>query len=392
MKKSLFVVLAIVMVLMMAVVAFADEEPIKIGISMPITGPSAEGGLKQVYAAEIARDMINENGGINGRPVELVVLDDAADAAQAATVAQELCDDEDIVGVVVHSGSAISAVTEQIFEENKMANLHPASSVDALSSYGYVYFIRNGVKSSALNPMIASYIVGEKPSKIGLLYQNSDGGADLSAYAHKVADAGFYDIVYEEKFNSGTEVDFSTLVTKLMSTDAELLWIFMNYTEGGTLLKQMLDMGCDIPVVADNWLTYTTTIEIAGAEGCKNLTCIGSPSPFTGLPITEEFLKRFAVKYGEGAVPNGPALDTFDAVMVIAQALEQGATKENLAQWIKNMDNLHEEKFVATNLINDTMSFDETGEIEDARFGMIRVNEKGEFYGAGWVEKVDFGF
>ena len=98
------------------------------------------------------------------------------------------------------------------------------------------------------------------------------------------------------------------------------------------------------------------------------------------------------MEYGEGAVPNGPALDTFDAVMVIAQALQQGATKENLAQWIKNMDNLHEDKFVATNLINDKMSFDESGEIEDALFGMIRVNENGEFYGAGWVDKVDFGF
>ena len=130
----------------------SSAETIYLGLSIPMTGPGAESGLKQKFSVEFAIRQLNEAGGINGAQIALITLDDAQDAAQAATVAQTLCDDQRITAVIAHSASAVSAVTQPIFEENRMPNLHPGSSVDSLSSFGYEYWWRNYPRNSEAYP------------------------------------------------------------------------------------------------------------------------------------------------------------------------------------------------------------------------------------------------
>lgn len=365
-----------------------DTTPIYIGVSVPLTGAGAEGGQKQHRSAEIAAKYINDNGGINGRPIELVVLDDAQDAAQAATVAQTLCDDERITAVIAHSSSAISSVTQPIFEENKMPNVSPSSSVDALSTYGYQYWWRQCAKSSKDMPYQFGLVVNHiKAQHLALIYQNTEVGNEIALVAKELESQGKFEVVLSEPFNSGTEVDFTTLVTKMMQTEADALLFQGSYTEGGTLLKQMLDMGCDLPVVSGSWMTYQTTIDLATAEGCKNLYCSVYPSPFGESDVHQYYIKEFEAIFGAGAIPNGPALCSFDSVIVIAEALRQGATRENLVDWICNRNNVHEGTFTVDGLLaGDGVTYLEEGEMAEAKFSSVRVNADGHFYWDGYID------
>lgn len=372
----------------------APPEPIYLGLSVPMTGTGAESGLKQKFSVEFAIRQLNEKGGIQGARVELITLDDAQDATQAATVAQTLCDDERITAVIAHSASAVSAVTQPIFEENNMPNIHPGSSVDSLSGFGYTYWWRNYPKNSNAYPSTCAYIVNDlKLTKVALIYQNAEMGVELSKYAAQVAASGKLEIVMDEAFNSGSENDFSTLITKVMATDAEAILFIGNYTEGGTLLKQMYDMGCKLPVVSNNWLTYQTTIDLAGAEACANLACICSPSPFSENETAKVYLEAFEKEFGEGAIPNGPAMCSYDAVFVIAKAMEEGATKENLAQWCKNVDGYHDGVFTVDGLISgDGISFEANGDLKAPQYTIVKVNENGKFYDEGLVDMAGFGY
>lgn len=374
----------------------ADKEgkKIYIGLSVPLTGAGAESGLKQKFSAEIAVAQINEAGGVNGAALELVVLDDAQDAAQAATVAQTFCDDERITAVIAHSASAVTAATQPVFEENKMPNISAASSVDSLSSFGYTYWWRNYAKNSNAYPSICAYVVNTlKAQKVALIYQNAEMGMELAKYAAQVQDDGKFEVVVNEAFNSGTETDFTTLITKVMASEAEAILFIGNYTEGGTLLKQMLDMGCRLPVVSNNWLTYQTTVDLAGADGCANLVCVCNPSPFTKNEVAVKYLAAFEQEFGEGAIPNGPAMCTYDAVYVIAKALSDGATKENIAQWCKNIGGYHEDVFTVDGLISgDGITFTSEGDLASPQYTVVKVDSTGKFCDDGLVDMTGFTY
>lgn len=100
-----------------------NEQPILIGFSNTISGVSSELGVNAMYGAEMAVLEINENGGIHGRQVELVIRDDEGDMETAIAVDNELKD----LGCVAIIGHGLSSVASGIVENaNKNdIELHP---------------------------------------------------------------------------------------------------------------------------------------------------------------------------------------------------------------------------------------------------------------------------
>lgn len=109
-------------------------KPYVIGVSVPLTGSAAMGGNYQLWASELAASEINAAGGVNGRLIEIKALDDAEDVTQAAIVAQEFCDDDEVIAVIAHSASTLTAITQPIFEEAGMPNISSCSSNSALAT------------------------------------------------------------------------------------------------------------------------------------------------------------------------------------------------------------------------------------------------------------------
>lgn len=365
------------------------SEPYYIGLSIPLSGSAALGGNYQLWASQYAADQINAEGGINGRKIELVAIDDAEDVSQAPIVAQKFCDDEKIVAVIAHSASSLTAATQPIFEAAGMPNLSSCSTVSKLSTYGYDYWLRTCVGNNSLCPSIAAFAKNNlKCSKIAIVYDNGDNGVTMKDSVIETCNKlGGMEIVAKEAYNTGIESDFSTIITKVKNSSTDCLVFQGNYTDGGAFLRQMYDLGLDIPIVSLSWLTYNTTIKLAGAEACKNLYCCVAPSPFGESKQKQEFLAAFQKEFGEDVIPTTPCLLNYDCVYAIAQALEEGATKENLAQWIKNYPGLHDgRKFVLKGLnLCDEYSIAENGDVAQYVVSVIGVKD-GKFYGWGSVD------
>ncbi len=368
----------------------ASGDPYVIGVSVPLTGSAAVGGNYQLWASEYAADEINAAGGINGRMIEIKALDDAEDVTQAAIVAQQFCDDESVVAVIAHSASTLTAITQPIFEEAGLCNISSCSSNSKLSTYGYEYWLRNIVSNDTLVP----YTVAFAKNNLGLtkgamVVSTTDNGATMATAVNETAPKLGVEILVSETYNAGTESDFSSIITKIMNSDAEVLFYQANYSDGGAFLRQMHDLGLDIPVVSLSWLTYTSTIELAGVEAAQNLYCTVCPSPFGGTESKQAFLDAFREEYGQDIIPTTPALLNYDCVYIIAQALEEGATKENLAQWIKNYPGLHDDYTFTLKGLNmcDEYSIDENGDVAQWQVDVIAVDEQGEFYDYGIVDE-----
>ncbi len=100
-------------------------DPIRVGLSAPITGNYAEFGENFRYSAEMAVKAINAKGGVLGRPVEVVVMDSKGDPKEAALIAQKLVEDPAIVAEVGDFTSTCCLAAAPIYERAGMVQLSP---------------------------------------------------------------------------------------------------------------------------------------------------------------------------------------------------------------------------------------------------------------------------
>lgn len=356
-----------------------EGENIRIGLACALSGANAAYGNFQLWAAELAAEEINAAGGINGRQVEIVPLDDAQDEAQAPIVAQNFCDDPTIVGVVAHGGSSLTAATQPIFEEAGLCNISPASSSNYLADLGYTQWLRIVVSDQAQAPRMAAFAKNNLGcSRMAIIYSNTDAGIGIVENIEAVSDQLGLEIVGKETYNPGTESDFSTLITKVKSLNPDVICLQSSYQDGGIILKQMHELGMDLPVVSLSTLTYRATIELAGVDAVQNLYCVCTFNPFSEAQVNKDFLAKYTAEFGENEIPSSPCGLTYDAVYVIAEAIRQGATRENLADWI--MNRVEGQEFVMEEmLLGPNVTWADNGNVDHFVSSVVRVDSEGEF-------------
>lgn len=360
--------------------AGGSTEPVRIGLACALSGSNAAYGDLQHWAANLAAEEINAAGGINGRTVEIVALDDGNEEAQAPIVAQNFCDDPTIIGVIAHGGSSLSAATQPIFEEAGLCNIAPASSSNYLSDLGYTQWMRIVVSDLAQAPRMAAFAKNNLGcSKMAMIYSNTDAGIGIVENIEAVSGKLGLEIVGKETYNPGTESDFSTLITKVKSENPDVVCLQSNYQDGGIILKQMKELGLDVPVVSLSTLTYRATIELAGVDAVQNLYCVCTFNPFSEAELNQRFLKKYTETYGEDQIPSSPCGLTYDAVYVIAQAVSQGAVRENLADWIMNRISGNAPFVMEHMLLGPNITWADNGNVSSFVSSVVRVDENGEF-------------
>jgi branched-chain amino acid transport system substrate-binding protein len=354
---------------------------IKFGLACPLTGNMASYGELMQLGAQIAADELNAKGGIKGQRVEIVAYDDKQDPKEAALVAQRFCDNEEIFAVISHGGSSMTLAAAPIYEAAKLSNMAPSSSNGKITEQGYEYFVRHVIRDDRQSPQCVSLMANNLGlKKIAIIYGNSDYGRGNLDYATKAAEQLGVQIVAAETYNPGLEKDFATLLTKIQKSGAEGVALYADYTDAGLILGQAYQLGMDnLTWVGQSALTYKKLIELAGAEALQNLYILVTFNPYdTGRPAVANFMNIFqGIRPGE--IPSEPCAFSYDIVNVFAQAIEAGATKENLAMYIKN-NVPGQTPFVATNiLLGDEVVWDSKGDVTPRGVEVLKVSPEGDF-------------
>lgn len=332
----------------------ADSETITIGLSIPITGALAESGEQAVNAAELACREINEAGGIDGKKVEYLALDDKMDSTEAAMCAQRFTENEDIVAVIGSLTSGTTLAVLPIYEDAGMPVICPTGNNDDLS--GYSNFIRIVMAASKEAPMVGAMVMNNlKASKVGVIYDNSDYGNTMVSASTEVVEKLGGEIVASEAYTAGTDKDFSVQLSKMLQMEADTIIIVGDYNEGSLIISQAETMGGfeNVKWAGDSYLLGDVLLERVGDSPlASNIYAACDYNPFSDT----ENHKRFARVYQEeyGLIPSEPAGFTYDAFTVIFDALKAGAGKENLVETIKSLE--------FTDLVcSDFVKFDENG-------------------------------
>ncbi len=358
----------------------SSGETLKIGIGCALTGTSATYGELMLLGAELAAEELNANGGVNGQMVEIVAYDDKQDPKEAALVAQRFCDNDEIFAVIAHGGSSLTLAAAPIYEAAGLTNMAPSSSASSVTEQGYQYLVRHVIREDRQAPQVIGFMANNLGmEKIAIVYANNDHGQGNLETSLEVAEQLGLEVVATETYNPGVEKDFSALLTKVKKAAPDGIAIYADYTEGGMILGQAYQQGMeDMIWVGQSSLTYSQLVELAGVEAVQNLYMTVTFNPYSTREPVVKFMEKFhEVRPDE--IPSEPCAFSYDIVNVFAQAIEAGATKENLALFIKNLVP-GQEPFVAKNLLlGDDVQWDSKGDVTPRGVEMLKVDENGQF-------------
>lgn len=248
----------------------AKEEPYKIGAVFSITGVGSFLGEPEKKTAEMIADEINKKGGINGHPLELIILDDESDTTKCNLAVKRLLKKDEVPVIIGPSRSGESMAVAPVAEEAQVPLISCAAShkiVTPVESRKWVFKVA-GSDSHVAGKMY-DYMKGKGISKIAIMSDSSGFGSSGREELLNLAPQYGITITADERFGP-QDTDVSAQMTKIRSTQPQAI---VNWSIGPTqvlAVKTWRDLGMDsIPLYQSHGFGNKKNIELAGkaAEG-----------------------------------------------------------------------------------------------------------------------------
>lgn len=310
-KNNLWIILGILIIAIILInilVFIPKSNTIKIGAILPLTGNVAYWGQPVGKGMEFAVNEINENGGIDGRKIKLIIEDSKGDPTEAVSALNKLLTIDDIITVSAHT-TAVSNAVAPVLEENKIPWIANAADTGLPLTYDYAFKTFYNAYDECKK--LVNHGSQEGMSKYGLLLPNMPWGEWCSK--------GVKEIVGEEntidlRYTFG-ETDFKTPLLKAKNEGVDgLFWIGFPF-ESNAINKQKTELEIKIPLLCGY-----------GHECVSDSSLSEIPKEYLEGYIIFDFVitTDFKEKYAElSSAEIIPAAFGYDEIYIIANALEK---------------------------------------------------------------------
>lgn len=325
-------------------------KPIKIGLGAMLTGDYASLGIDIKYGAEMA---VEKKGAILGHPVVLQTEDDGCAGPSSVAIAEKLCNDPLIVGLVGYMCSGGSKPASDIHNKYKVVMVSPSSTALELTARGIPIFFRTCWNDKIQARRAASFAYSRKWTKIAVIHDKSDYGQSLGEdFAEHIRLKGGK-ILAIEGVTRGDK-DFSPVLTKIKPLKPQLIYFGGMAAEGVLLARQMKRVSLRKThfMSDDGCYTEKDFIQAGGkaTNGCY-VTYAKQPDP--------DWVKKFEAKYGPKQTFSPQA---YDAANILMLAVEKAAEKRSDGSLVIG-------KRALRNAVADTKYNGITGEISFDPYG-----------------------
>lgn len=293
-----------------------------IAIVSSLSGDLAANGKDMANGAEMAlREAIAS--GMIAHTVNIEQYDDQGDPKIAVNVANQVCQNTNVVAVVGHLTSGCTLAAAPVYSRSNMPVVMPVPTNPEITEKGFRNIFRVPATDAEQAPFLARYVLSkDKHTRVAVVH-------DLTAYG-----MGFATAFRETLETSGDKVvalfegvqkdvrDFRTLITKIKEKAPEYVLVAATYDMGAPFVRQMRELGLNATVLSGDGMFSTQYIELAGqaAEG----TIVSFIAPSRGAsPATDAFFAKYEEMYGKvvSFAPLG-----YDAGKVIASAISAASS------------------------------------------------------------------
>ncbi|HEU0237752.1 MAG TPA: branched-chain amino acid ABC transporter substrate-binding protein [Micromonosporaceae bacterium] len=290
-----------------------------------LTGSAANLGVNIEQGAELAVDQYNDKNGANC--ITMKKFDSQGDPAVAPGVARQLIQDKKIIGIVGPAFSGESIAANPIFDQAGIPLITPSATNPVLASGGkaggtpWKVFHRAVANDDAQGPAAGLYIKEIlKPTKVFVI-------DDQSAYGAGLADAvkqtlGSLVVNTDKVAADGKQTDFSSSVTKVVSSGATVLFYGGYYQNAGLLRKQLTAAGWKGTLVAGDGVNDPGYIKAAGNAAAQGtvLTCPCAPASQASGTFDQDYKAKWNVDAGTYSDV------AYDATNIFLQGITAGNT------------------------------------------------------------------
>ncbi len=315
-----------------------NSDTINIGAVVPLTGDVPVLGESAKNGYQLAVDIVNEEGGVLGKQINLIIEDDENQASKAPTVAQKLIAQDEVIGILGAKNSKCSIPMGPICTSNNIPMVTPTSTNQKVTEEGGEYVYRACFIDPFQGQALAKFAKNDlSATTASIIYDISDDYSMGLAEAFKeafVAQGG--EIISEETYSSG-QSDFNAQLTNIKDSNPDILFMPGFYSYVGLIAKQAKALGIEATFLGGDGWDSADLVEIGGTAMEDSYYSVFYASDDTAQAVVD-FKEAYMSKYG--SEPDGYAALSYDAAMVMINAVKNaGSTDpEAIREALQNTD------------------------------------------------------
>ncbi|MFH0299212.1 ABC transporter substrate-binding protein [Bradyrhizobium sp. 31Argb] len=328
----------------------ASDSEIKVGQTVPFSGPaSAYASIGKTQAAYMK--MINDQGGVNGRKINLIQYDDAYSPPKAVEQARKLVESDEVLLTFQIVGTPSNAAVQKYLNSKKVPQLFAATGASKFTDP------KNFPWTMGFNPnyfvegrIYGQYILKNHPTaKIGILYQNDDLGKDyLNGIKAGLADKAASMVVAEASYEvSDPTVDSQIL--KIKDAGADLFFSATTPKQAAQAIKKIAELGWKpVQIVDINATSVGAVMKPAGLEAAKGVISVNyGKDPLdptwkddAGMKKYFEFMAKYYPEGDKDSNFNTYGYSTAQLLIHVLKESGDNLTRENVMKQASSLKNV----------------------------------------------------
>ncbi|CDN57626.1 Extracellular ligand-binding receptor (plasmid) [Neorhizobium galegae bv. officinalis bv. officinalis str. HAMBI 1141] len=282
-----------------AVMSEAFAEQLKLGVSLPLSGPASLAGTSIREGIEFAVKRANKNGGVFGQDVKIFIEDDEGNPTKGVTAIRKLIEQDGVVGISGTYVSAVAAAESKVAKEYRVPMISAGSTSSAVTdanTAGDPWFFRAFPGSNTQAKQTAVDTLTKLNAKtVAVLYENSIYGKSLADDFKANYQAAGGKVIAMEAYNPGDK-DFYSSLTNIRAQSPSAVYIAGLMDSGAQIIRQAGELGVQTRIVGSGSMMSDKLIELAGPAS-EGFAVSSMFEPRTPNRHGAEFAKEFRAAY-----------------------------------------------------------------------------------------------
>jgi branched-chain amino acid transport system substrate-binding protein len=309
--------------------AALSGQPIPIGLAIATTSNVALLGEEEKNGGLLAEKFFNDRGGVNGRPIKVVLQDTAGDEQGAINAYQSLISQTKVVGIVGPTLSQQAFAADPVADKAKVPVIGPSNTAQGIAQIGeFVTRVSAPVSIVAPNAVKQALKINPNIKKVAVFYAQNDAFSvsETATFQSTAKDLNL-EVTTVQKFQT-TDTDFQTQVTNALATKPDLAIVSGLAADGGNLVKQLRELGFKGIIIGGNGLNTSNIFTVCKAQ-CDGIIVAQAYSPALKSDINDAFKKVYTDQFKRD--PPQFAAQTFTGIQVFVDALKSLDSKNKIA-------------------------------------------------------------